>query len=237
MTKRIYALAALAVATTPAFATDLWNQQAGLPVGFNAFADSVLGDIPNSSVYDLSDVIVGANGWTVNSISMEVVDQGPGATSLTQAVLNVFANTGQTSLPAVQNNPTTGTTVAVTMTAVAGQASVYMLTASGLNLSWAPGEYWVGLTGLSNYNSAPGQIQTGYSAVNSAGASFGSVFNDPGGQLVPAGWTSIQSYLSDPTADYSAIDIQGVSPAPEPASMTFLGLGVLGIISRRRNRK
>jgi hypothetical protein len=241
MTKKFYALGALALATTPAFATDLWNQQVGLPAspgGFGAAIDSVLADLPADSCYQESDVIVGNGGWNVTSISMVVQDNSAGALTVTQADLNVYANPGSTPLP--QNDPTTGTLTTVLMTPVLGYTNVYMMTASGLNLNWAPGEYWVGLTGLGNYAGAAGELFAGYSGTNSAGANFGSAVDNPGGGFLTPGWTTTGSITGDPyavTNAYDAIDIQGVVAAPEPASMALLGLGIVGLINRRRNRK
>jgi len=243
MTKKIYALAALALATAPAFADDLWNQQVGLPAGFNGALDDQFIDATNMplSSYQVSDVIVGAGGWDVNSVSMEILD--PSGPSITQAVLNVFANTGQNLLPAVQNDPTAGATVNVQMTSLGNigvnNAPVYLMTVTGLNLQLSAGEYWIGLTGITNGLSLAGNgIQDAYTTVNSAGAAVESAWINPSGQWgVGNTWQGLNGITGDTPNDYGAIDIQGVSAAPEPASMALLGLGIVGLISRRRNRK
>jgi len=244
MTKKLMALGALAVAATPSFATDLWNQQIGLPNGWNGAIDDVLTDDQAKSVYQPSDVLVGPGGWNVTTISMEVFAPGPSAALINQAVLNVFANTGQNSLPAVQNDPTLGSTVTILMVPVAGNPGAYFLTASGLNLHWNQGEYWVGLTGLGSENGNAGQIYTGYTNVNSAGANHFSAARNPGGGwgfqnpgYAATDWFPTGLIDGDPTMPnvYDAIDIQGTA-APEPASMALLGLGIVGLINRRRRK-
>src|SRR5579862_447731 len=108
MTKKIFGLVALAVAATPSFAADLWDQQVAMPTAgtqFGVVIDSVLSDFPQDSTYQLQDVEVGAGGWNIDSVSMIVVDNSPSAlTGITQATFNVFANTTASPSPLAGND-------------------------------------------------------------------------------------------------------------------------------------
>jgi hypothetical protein len=247
MTKRIIAVGALALIAMPSFAADLWNQEAAFHTnGGSGNVDQDFTDLAGYPTYIVGDVIVGGGGWDVSSIQTEFIAGTPSdpITSITQATLNVFANSGS-GTPTVGNDPSTGTTVNVTVTADTNFTNVFYLTATGLNLNWAAGEYWVGLTPNAAYGTYgqtyTGDIVVGALGANAAGANYTSVIRDPGGAFGdPAGtnWASFNTWDSSTTANgYEAMDIQGVVAAPEPVSMAFLGLGVVGLIARRRNNR
>src|SRR5579863_6945717 len=140
MTKKIIGIGAMALAAMPAFATDLWDQQATFhSSGGSGFVNQNFTDFPTYSTYDVSDVIVGAGGWNVTSVSVEVIASSTtGILTMTQGLLNVFSNSG--SLPGAGNNPASGTAVAITVTPDSNFSNVFYITASGLNLNLSAGE-------------------------------------------------------------------------------------------------
>jgi len=229
-------LGALAALALPAHGADLWNQESAFHTSGGAgFVDEEFSDFPTYSTYNVDDVIVGAGGWTVNQIQTEVIATNTTAvTGITQARLNLFTNNG-TSLPAAGNDPTTGSVVTVAVTADTNFTNVFYVTASGLNLNLGAGEYWVGLSPLASFSSQ-GETYIGYTnpPQNPAGANYFSAAENPGGSFALAQGTGWGNYNG--TNGYGAMDIQG-TPAPEPASMAALGVGVLALIRRRRSRK
>ncbi|HLK15502.1 MAG TPA: PEP-CTERM sorting domain-containing protein [Fimbriimonadaceae bacterium] len=232
MTKRILALAALGIAAAPSFATDLWNQQVGVGSSFDGGPDQVFGDLPSATAWQASDVIVGSGGWNVTSISTLATLQAGGTMNLTTtADLTIFA--GSASLPTGSNDPSVDQVVNVTWTLVG--ANEYRVQAN-VNMNLAAGHYWVGLTPIGDYGTYL-QTYTIFTSTNSAGASFGTGLLNPGGYYNGVTtWQTLASVEGQTNPLYAAIDIQGTA-APEPATMAFLGLGIAGLVARRRLRK
>jgi MYXO-CTERM domain-containing protein len=227
MTQRlvIAALGAAFVAAS-ANAAVLWDQSA-LNWPGNAYPNSISGAPPfGSTSYTVCDVTVGGGGWTVDSVSMyfgRILSNWD--IDVTQGRLNVFAKTG--GMPGATDIPSTG--ALVPMTAVSFfddtvQQAYYKVTAAGLNLNLAPGEYWIGITPV-----APGGFfgpELGLAAASTVGdySPYWSPFTDFG--LPPAEtWTN---YSGNQDA---AIQITGV---PSPAGLSLLGLAGLAAARRRR---
>lgn len=240
MAPRFITVLGIALATVPAFGSDLWNQQTGLGNSYASFVGAIDGTYSDASIYSsyqLSDVIVGAGGWNVTSISMVIIDGDPTVTGINSAILNFFNNTG-TALPPGGDDPTTGTTLSsnVTVTAINAANGVYLLTASGLNLNWSAGEYWVGLTSIGSFGSF-GEVTDAYQTTNSAGATYTSVLRNPGNGLGDgSAWMQYSGQGSPYVNAYAGIDIQGAFATPEPVSMAIFGFGALGLLARRRRR-
>lgn len=97
------------------------------------------------TTYSVNDIVVDGTGWVITSISTYQNALGGFENDVTQAVINIFPKTGE--LPV--EIPTNDTMVPVTVTHISGDD--YKVTADGLNIELAPGEYWIGLT---HYGSA-----------------------------------------------------------------------------------
>ena len=226
-----FAIASLGFSAV-ASADTLWDQSALSGTGAGVY-NSVSGSPPfGSTVYALSDVVVPAGGWTINSIStyFSALGFANWATDVTQARLNIFSRDG--ALPASGNNPGTGTLVTLTCTFSSfdagpdfGFQNVNVATAAGLNIVLAPGNYWIGLTPI-----APGgfdlESNWGSSTVIGGNSAMRSPFTGFG--MPPA------NTWSDSGAE-GAILIEGTL-APTPSAAALMGLAGLAAGRRRRTR-
>ncbi|MBX3358336.1 MAG: PEP-CTERM sorting domain-containing protein [Phycisphaeraceae bacterium] len=175
----------------------------------------------------VSDVTVPAGGWTVQSVSTYFSDLSFQGT-ISTAVLNIFPKSG--ALPVAGNDPRLsplggGISVPVGDVRTTGGATVQpvmILTASGLNINLAAGEYWIGLTPT---------LTGGFFGVDghwptepTIGAASASRYYDS--QFGASPWTN-----DNPGVD-AAITVTGVVPAP--GAVALLGLG--GLVATRRRR-
>ena len=204
----------------------LWDQSK-LDWNANGFTNTISGN-PNTS-YMVSDVTVGAGGWTVNSISVYFTcfdfNWATGADATTGR-LNVFSKTG--ALPTSGNNPGTGSLVSLDVEILndptVGQA-YYKVTASNLNLNLSAGSYWLGVTPVEpNGFFGP---ESGLAATTHLGAA--SAWRSPytGFGLPPANtWTNTLYGNLD-----AAILVEGV-----PAPTSLAAVGVAGLLVGRRRR-
>ena len=126
----------------------LWDQSS-LNWDQAGYQNSVSGSPPfGGTSYTVCDVTVPSTGWTISSVTMYFTDFNfDWAGNVHQGRLNVFSKSG--SLPASSNDPGLGTLVSMSDTegydSSVGQ-SYNIVTASGLNVSLAPGSYWIGIT-------------------------------------------------------------------------------------------
>lgn len=235
MKKTILILSLMALGATSLFATDLWNQTVPNYGYVNSFVNQNFTDFPAYSAYMVSDVVASQN-WNVNQVSIDFFTNGSTETlgSTWSCTLNVFSNTG--SLPSAGNDPTTGTTVTGTITNLNG-SGYGTLTVSGLNLNLAAGEYWIGLTPTASFGN-DGEFYLGESNTNTAGANYTDAFINPGGGFgLGSSWANGNTLTGDGLSYYGGIDVQGtVQSVPEPASIAALGLGLVGLIFRRRRK-
>jgi len=149
------ALALLLVSVASAVhATTLWDQSA---ISFSSSAPGIYNGkftgFGGSTSYCLNDVTVPAGGWTINTITEYFSNETFADMQLTapNGYLIIMPKTG--SLPV--GAPTT-TTVPLTWVATTqGVQSVYVMTASGLNVNLAAGDYWITvapITPVDNFN-------------------------------------------------------------------------------------
>ena len=235
--KKTLLIIAIAAIGGHAFAqTDLWNQQAGLGTTFNGEVNQVFSDFPTYSSYIASNV-TNSSAWNVTSVSVEIIATNTTAvTGITSGVLNVW-NDGSSSIPGTGDNPANGQAVTVAVTAVSGFSNVFLVTASNLNLNVAAGNHWFSLTPNAAFGTY-GETFEAYTMTNSAGALNGDAIINPGGGfglVAGTNWGSLNGQTGDTGPDYGGIDIQGsVQAVPAPASVFVLGLGLAGLVIRRR---
>lgn len=231
MNQRILsALVAVAGLTMAAQADVLWDQSA---ISLDPNAPGLANHTQTSGfgqreAYGLTDVTVPAGGWTIQSISVYMSTYA--FSSVTGATLNVFPKTS--ALPTAANNPRlaanggTGTLVPVTVIGfeINGNSGQFAneVTASGLNITLAAGDYWIGLT--PKYQGGDSDNQ--WPALNPYGVGQVSRFAAP----LDAGWSSSTSVYGDAHLD-GAMKINGT---PAPGAMALLGLGGLAAGRRRR---
>jgi len=205
----------VAAAGSVASADVLWDQSQ-LDWNANGFFNSISGGFPfGSTVYSVADVTVPAGGWTVNSISMYFTlftsswDQ-----DVTQGRLYVQPKTG--AAPTVLPGGSLVPMSAVALNDPIQFQGYYEVTAAGLNINLAPGEYWIGIT-----PAAPGGPfgpEIGLPSANPVGASTYSFDGNAGGP-----WTNV--------GVDAAIKVQGI---PAPAGVAVAGLA--GLFASRRRR-
>ncbi len=138
------------------------------------------------------------------------------------ATMNIFVNDGS-GLPAPVDIPDNGASVATNAVPFgAGQA----ITASGLNIDLAPGDYWVGLTPEVEFGLYGQQFPE--AATPDGGPDHSASRNLNGGFGMGTDWFSSQDRGS--VVD-GAITILGT---PTPGTLALLGLG--GLVASRRRR-
>jgi hypothetical protein len=152
----------LLTAASSAQAVVLWDQSTidyAAPVSVANWKASGFGGGTNHSV---DDVTVTGSPWHVTSITEYYATFNQAWTSMTQGYLHVWSKTG----PMPTNNPTLDTLVPMTYVITSDPNGVATVTASGLNLTLPPGDYWIGITpiataglnGVNNQWPALGQI-------------------------------------------------------------------------------
>lgn len=240
MKRTLLIISLVAVGAANVFGTDLWNQQQTIDANVagiinDNFTDS--GNLVNAAAN--ASYFTASQNWTIDSIDLQVfAPSGNIANGATfSAFLNLFPATG--SLPTAGNNPLAGTAVTVTMTQNTGSglSSYYDMKVSGLNMSVLAGNYWLNLTPSSSFVTNGG-IYECYSSTNLAGATYADAWINPGnGYGAGATWQDSGNAAGATGPVYGGLDIQGtVQSVPEPTSIAALGLGLVGLISRKRRK-
>ncbi len=222
---RTVALVLLLSAGALAWGDVLWNQPPSTTYGA-AWVQWEFTDQPARSTYTVNDFQVPAGpGWTLDSVTKYFMYT---TTPVTQARLNIWSKTASMPDDATMD-PTTGSLVDVTFTFNASLGKEE-LTATGLNLTLAPGDYWITLTPLSNY----AQYGQTLMAQNTTTILLDdSRYRNPGGGCGYAqGTVWINSYANSYYNWEDAMKIQGTL-APEPGALSLLALAGLALIRRR----
>lgn len=121
----------------------LWDQTAGYEGWSMGFFNNIAGGPPmGSTQYTCNDIVVPADyEWNINTVRIYYDGFDPSwAGVVTSAVLYIEPKTG--SVPT--GDPSTGTTVACTTVVLSN--NFLEVSATGLGVTLAEGEYWIGLT-------------------------------------------------------------------------------------------
>ncbi|NUQ68134.1 MAG: hypothetical protein HUU18_07645 [Phycisphaerales bacterium] len=196
--------------------TTLWDQSQ-LDWNASGFYNSISGSPPfGSTVYTVADVTVPAGGWTMTSISMYYSQiLGDWSQSVTQGRLYVQPKTG--AMPTINPGGSLIPMSAVLFFDPIVQQAYAEVTASGLSIPLAAGEYWIGIT--PSAAAGPWGPELGIASANPTGTNSRSFA--VGG--FPSGW-------QDTTVD-AAIKIRGI---PTPGTLGLLAMGSLAAVRRRR---
>ena len=133
---------ALSMAGMATAQTVLWDQTDGYEGWTMGFFNVIAGAPPfGATYYTVNDIVVPAGGWNVDKVSIYFDGFDAGwAGVVTSAVLSLEPKVS--GMPA--GDPSTGTTVTVS-TIILGNGFMEV-SASGLGMAIAEGEYWIGLT-------------------------------------------------------------------------------------------
>lgn len=141
----IVALAGLVALGSLAQADVLWDQSDYDALGMQSWYDSKSGCPPfGKTVHSASDIHV----WdyvTVSKITTWYTPFNSGTGSATQAYLYITPKTGPLPVDGVDLPEENGTLIAITATPNPNDGT-FVIEASGLAISLAPGDYWVSLT-------------------------------------------------------------------------------------------
>lgn len=140
-TLSITLLSALALAASAGAQSEVLWDQSDLDPNTSGIANSISPGFGGFTIYAVADIVVADAGWSVESITQFYSSWNQDwLFAITEGSLHVFPKTG--ALPV--DDP--AASVTVPMTAALNNPDVIEVTASGLNLDLAPGEYWIGIT-------------------------------------------------------------------------------------------
>jgi len=152
-------------AATAAQAITLWDQSAiSLDPNAPSIANWKATGFGGGIVHSVDDVTVSGMAWHVTSITEYYSTWNPNWTSLTQGYLHVWPKTG--ALPT--QNPTVDPIVSMTCVDTGDPNGVFAITASGLDLTLPPGDYWIGITPIASAGAFGANNQ--WPALNTIGA-------------------------------------------------------------------
>jgi len=101
-----------------------------------------------TAIYSLSSITVPLGGWKIDAIAIYTLPRKPeGWLQVKRARLNIFPKKGD--VPGAEDDPRRGKEVPVTIREV--QKTIYEVRCSDLDLVLQPGEYWIGLTSICQF--------------------------------------------------------------------------------------
>lgn len=233
--RRLLVLMLLCGAASGAQATYiLWEQ---LPATDTmSWIDQEFPDLQAASTYQVHDVVVGAGGWKISSITgyyTKLNDLWPSSLSVR---LNVFSKSG--SLPTAGDDPVLGSVWTAALTRDMQSSQV---TLTGLDLVLPTGSYWIGMTPILDF----GNYDQEWHQLSAAVVGDASALRNPGGYFgFGSDWKDYTAFgelygdLAQPGD--GAIKIEGTtSDVPEPGTSALTGVILAGALagafrSRRR---
>lgn len=223
--RKLFVLPVILAVAGLASADVLWDQS-NYDVDVAAYVDQDFGDFPDYSSFLVVDVTTDPGGWNIASITGYFTGD---ATSpwmgITQARINIFERTG--ALPDnVLDDPFSGTPAGVTVTDL-GDGTL-AITADGLDIDLAEGDYWIGFTPMADFGVYGQEFHRGAPIIG-----IDTAWRNPGGAFGVGGdWGTTGLIGTDWEGAYDAAILIEGTVIPEPASLLLLALG--GLLIRRR---
>lgn len=228
--KKIYitTLLLFAAMSPHAGAVVLWEQAPDTEL--TAVVDQEFPDFPDFSTYMVHDISVTGDGWLVDSVTTFFTSGSGNWPSGTDASLHIFEKTG--TLPDNTTDIVPDGTVYTAM--ITSFGSYLELTVDSLALFLAPGDYWIGLTPILEFDPYGQEF---HQATTAGLIGDPTAMRNPGdGFGFGADWAT-NSAFGGTGGDY-ALRIEG-RQVPEPGMLALLlTAGLLASLSVRTfNRK